>query len=174
MNEAYVRQQINRSLGEYGYYYLTQTVAKGSPFSGRPDAILLHPTRVSAVVEYKTLKLEQRKSFPFNEINPKQRKWQDRWMKLDGKGYIGLGIIDKTGKVDSLLTAYLVDWYYWLEVENAVTPIQESIPYLYSKGMRKALQTDSVTYDIASQFDKFRMYRLDGKWRLPPFHSAIP
>ncbi|KKN00921.1 hypothetical protein LCGC14_1133040 [marine sediment metagenome] len=174
MNEADVRRQVNRSLGEYGYYYLTQTVAKGSPFSGRPDAILLHPTRVSAVVEYKVLKLEHNKSFAFNEINPKQRKWQDRWLNLDGKGYIGLGIIDKTGKVDSLLTVYLVDWYRWLEVEKAVTPIQASIPHLYGKGMKKALRVESITYDIASQFMQSRMYKSDGKWTLPPYHSAIP
>ena len=174
MNEVYVRQQVNRSLGEYGYYYLTQTVAKGSPFSGRPDAILLHPTKVSAVVEYKVLKLEQSKSFSFKEINSKQRKWQDRWMKLDGKGYIGLGIIYRREKTEGLEAVYLVDWYNWIEVESAVIPIQESIPYLYSKGMRKALQTDSITYDIASQFEKFRMYKSDGKWKLPPYHSAIP
>ena len=174
MNEAYVRQQVNRSLGEYGYYYLTQTVAKGSPFSGGPDAILLHPTRVSAVVEYKVLKLEQRKSFAFNEINPRQRKWQDRWMKLDGKGYIGLGIIAKREKTEGLIAMYLVDWFHWLAIENRVTPIQESIPYIYSKGMRKALQIGNVTYDIASQFWGFRMYKSDGKWKLPPHHSAIP
>ena len=174
MNEAYVRQQVNRSLGEYGYYYLTQTVAKGSPFSGRPDAILLHPTLVSAVVEYKTLKLEQKLSFSFNEINSKQRRWQDRWMKLNGKGYIGLGIIGKRGKNDDLTAVYLIDWAHWMIVENIVIPIQESIPHIHGKGMRKALQTDSITYDIASMFSRFRMYKSDGKWRLPPYHSAIP
>jgi len=175
MNEAYIRQTINRDLREYGYWPITNTDASRcsrcgglvKPEIGRPDTLVLHPTDSCFVVEYKILKT---RALPFSEIRDDQRKWLNRWLDDGGTGYIGIAVVGKPKKYHRWLDMFLVDWEYWLEVEEeCILAGSKSIPYTWHNRARVPEQLD-----MAHKFKAFRMHKADGKWRLPLNHTAIP
>ena len=169
MDEKEVRRQVSRGLRNYGYHPLTQDGATRIKFDvGRPDSIVIHPLDRSVVVEYKVLYLEREKSFAFNGVNTGQRNWQERWYSDSGLGYIGLGIIDRPKRYQKLIDFFLIDWQYWMITEERCKEAgSSSIPYIWHNRAR-------VDLEITSEFKAFRMYKSDGKWTLPPYHSAIP
>jgi len=176
MNEAYIRQWVNNGIkSEYGYWAITGTDATKcrkcgtlyKPESGLPDTLLIHPTSGCAVVEYKLLKS---KSFSFKEIRESQREWLSNWLSDGGRGYIGLAVVEKVKKNYNWLAMYMIDWEYWLPVEQeCIDNGSVSIPHVWHSRAKVPEQLE-----IESKFKAFRMHRYEGKWRLPPYHSAIP
>lgn len=174
MKESDVRTKIRKALEPHGYWPITNTdTVKCSvcgnlyyPKKGRPDLICIHPNALSMVAEVKVLYYPRQRSFPFNEISPEQRRWLDAWMEEGGRGYIGLGVINKREGNDKLLGIYLIDWSDWYSAEVNLFGIQESIPYEPFKGMRKAIGKDWCITKA------FRKHLLVDKL-LPPGHSAI-
>jgi hypothetical protein len=136
------------------------------PPTGRPDILGLHPLTPSIVVEAKALYLSRQKSFPFSGVRDDQRRWLDSWLDKGGRGYIGLGIIEKVNERDALRDLFLVDWGDWKETESHISKHQRSIPYKPYKGMRKDI---SEEWCMTQAFDRHRVFK-----NLPGWHSAVP
>ncbi len=179
MNEAYVRQWVNNGIKkEHGYWAITGTDATKcsrcgnlyKPEAGLPDTLMLHPLKDCFIIEYKVAK---KKSFPFKKIGDEQRRWLGDWLEDGGRGYLGLAIIQppkEKGQNDKWLAMYMIDWEYWLPVEQECRKYNSlSIPYVWHNRARVPEQLE-----IASKFRQFKMHRMEGLWRLPPYHSAIP
>lgn len=155
MREREIRGKIYRLLRKGSWYPVTQTDAAicpacGAsvlPIEGRPD--ILVPT---VAVEVKALRLSTSKSFSFSEIKENQRRWLNDFAQLGFLGFIGLGVIDRRGSRDCLVSLFLVEWTQWLKIEERVRPIQNSIPYQHGKGMRRDLEgLDLLT--LAAEWD---------------------
>jgi len=172
MEEANIQRKIYRLLGSMGYVCIPQTDAfKCSrcgeitrPPKGRPDLPVLHPTSRSIVVEVKVLRAENR-SFSFSKITDEQRAWLDFWEGIQGIGFIGLGIIQRHGKLDYLEHLYLIPWNRWKEMEERIAPYQLSIPLEAGKGFKTELQEQQL--DILHIFTPYEIKREDASWLLP-------
>ena len=179
MKETDVRRKVFRMLRLLGYWPITQTDAticprcrtKVKPPIGRPDILVLNPTGRTVVVEVKVLRRNDA-SFPFDRITPEQHKWLDKWEADGGLGYVGLGAIRPHNSKDYLEHLWLVDWSRWKEVEGLVSPIQDSIPFVAGKGMRRELQDNH--YDLVTMLGRWGLARDNGDWHLPERHSAWP
>ena len=177
MKEADVRLKVNHALRALGYWPIAQTDAVKCgkcgnlfyPKKGRPDLLCPHPTAVGIVVEVKTLRPNET-SFSFSEIDESQRKWLDRWLDDGGRGYIALGIIRQHGKVQRLDHLYLVDWVVWLRMEGLIRTVQNSVPLSVDRCRSKALRERGLV--ITRLLSCEEMWRQDGIWHLPSFHSA--
>jgi hypothetical protein len=134
------------------------------PSRGRPDIFVLNPTAPTYVCEVKVL-LAGETSLPFNKVTEKQRLWLDRWANDGGRGFIGLGVIRKHGKVDRLEHLYLIPWEAWLRAESLIRPFQASIPLEAGPGYSRELQEAGM--DILHLFQRFEMIRESGHWQLP-------
>jgi hypothetical protein len=180
MNEADVRRKVYRLLRDLGYWPITQTDASVCPKChtvirppiGRPDILALHPTARSVVVEVKSLRRTET-SFPLDRVTPEQHKWLDRWEEAGGLGYLAPGVLRQHGSKDYLDGLWLVDWAAWKVAEGLVSPIQNSIPLMAKKGMRRELQEQQL--DMLTLLQHWDLHgRMTGRWQLPDGHSAWP
>ena len=179
MKEKDVRQKVFHTVRQLGYWPITQTDAaicprcrtKIKPPIGRPDILVLHPMGRSIVIEVKALRPDE-KSLSFNSITPEQRRWLDRWQQDGGLGYLAIGALRRHNSKIYLEHLWLVDWWSWKEVEGLVSPIQNSIPLMVGKGMRRKLQDNR--YDMVTLLDSWHLARDNGTWQLSPGHSARP
>jgi hypothetical protein len=179
MKEVDVRRKIFRMLRLMGYWPITQTDAticprcktKVKPPIGRPDILVLNPVGRTAVVEVKVLRRNDA-SFSFDRISPEQRRWLDKWEADGGLGYIALGAIRPHKSKDYLEHLWLVDWYRWKEIEGLVSPIQNSIPLVAGKGMRRELQVHH--YDLTTLLDSWQVQHSSKEWKLPAGHTVLP
>jgi hypothetical protein len=177
MNEAYVRRQVFRMFRLMGYWPITQTDAAKCPEChalirppiGRPDILVLHPRAQTIVVEVKVLRPAET-AFSFDDVTPEQHAWLSAWLNHGGNGYLAIGIIRQAKTKHKLEHLYLVDWLAWLGAETIVKPIQNSIPLVAGKGMRKELQANSL--DIIHLLQSYELMRHSGGWHLPDGHSA--
>lgn len=177
MNEAYVRRKVFRMFRLMGYWPITQTDAAKCPKChalirppiGRPDILVLHPQAQTLVVEVKVMHPADT-AFSFNNVTPEQHTWLEAWQASGGQGYLALGIIRQAKTRHKLEHLYLIDWRAWLEAEIAVKPIQNSIPLVAGKGMRKELQAGNL--DIVTLLSLYELVQQEGGWRLPKSHSA--
>lgn len=178
MKEKHVRQKLFKVARKMGYVPITQTDTQQCPKChtlvkppiGRPDMLWLHPNQASRVCEVKVLRAGDT-SFRFEEIDERQRKWLDWWTQEQrGLGYIGFGVIRQHGQRQHLDHLYLVDWPAWKEMENQVSPIQESVPLEAGKGYRKELQEGQL--DIKHLLAAYELTRENGHWK-PPKGSTI-
>lgn len=160
MNEASVRQKIFKDLCSRGYWPITQTDAAQCrhcgkmthPPTGRPDILVLSPTGRSFVCEVKVLHAGNT-SFAFSKISAKQRKWLNRWSDDGGTGLLALGVIRQHGQRQFLDYVYFVPWPMWLEVEETISDVQQSIPLRAGKGYRKELQENK--WDIIHLLERW-------------------
>jgi hypothetical protein len=168
--EADVRRQLFRFIRvDLDEEPITQTDATRCPRCGalvkppigRPD-ILVSP---AFVVEVKTLRAGET-SFPFDRVEPEQRRWLSWFLDERNKpAFLGLGIIRKHGKIERLDHLYLIPWDKFLEVERKVCEHQSSIPLEAGPGYKRELQDSGL--DILTQFKSFELTRRKGKWHLP-------
>lgn len=170
MDEAYVRREIYHMLHtQYSYYPITQTDALpcpkchtlSKPPVGRPDIIVLNPTGRTVVVEVKALR---GKSFSMDQIEEKQHKWLDRWANDSGYGYIAIGTM-----IPRHRRLWIIDWDFYREVEDLISPIQRTIPLVAGKGYRREMQDNHL--DFKHLFPDWEMTRITGSWEFPTNHT---
>jgi hypothetical protein len=183
MKESDIRTHVTNALEKYDYKHITQqdtSICKFCgkswyPEGGRPDVTYTHPYSFSIFVEYKMLKLTVAKSLAFTLVSDVQTDWLNDWAgRHNGLGYVGVGVVDKVGIRERALDIFLVDWQGWLDTKELVTPHQLSIPYAFSKGMRKALIQDGIHYDMITLWKQYRLDKAEQGYTLPAGHSAIP
>jgi len=184
MRELEVRTRIRGMLWRLGYWPITQTDATKTkcdkcgnwvmayPPKGRPDILVLHPRGLNIVVEVKAI-FPDETSFQFSKINEDQRDWLDLWAKDKGHGYLGLGVITKTGSKDRLDSIYLVDWKNWLEMEAKLRPIQASVPLDWERARFLAIKDGKL--DIRRLLKSWKLTQdKKHRWVLPAGHTAHP
>jgi hypothetical protein len=144
---------------------LDKAVAR--PPKGRPDILVLYPTRygTSIVVEVKTLNLTQKKSFAFTKIDNNQRVWLDRWDTDSGLGYLALGTV---GVPRGERKLWLIPWGAWMKIEGCVKKYQQSIPYKAGPGFKKELQERHL--DLVTQLQRFELVWREGCWHADSKH----
>lgn len=169
MDETVIRQETfrlaNRQLETWP---ITQTdlvicprcKAKVKPPKGRPDILVLNPWGRSFVIE---LKAVRGGAFQFSQLEDKQRQWLTRWLEAGGLGYLGLGTMETPRRF------WLVDWESWLQVEDLVSEVQQSIPVVAGKGYNRILQDNG--WDMDRLLQPFELKRIPYGWQLPENHS---
>lgn len=143
---------------------LDKAVAR--PPKGRPDILVLNTHGVSAVVEVKALNLKRLRSFAFDNVTPEQHRWLDRWTDDNGLGYLAIGTVGVRPR-----RLWIVDWSFWREIQDAVSEIQSSLPYIAGKGFSKILQLRC--WDMDRLLSNYELERKTGGWVLPPNHSLL-
>lgn len=130
------------------------------PKAGRPDIMVLNPWGRSFVIEVKAIRGG---SFSFAQIEPQQRQWLTNWLNSEGLGYVGIGTMTQPRR------AWLIDWKSWLEIEQLVTGIQNSLPVVAGKGYNLELQEKG--WDFEHLCKPWELKRITGGWELPAGHS---
>jgi hypothetical protein len=142
---------------------LNKAVAR--PPKGRPDILVLIPNGRNRVCEVKVVP-KNKKSFPFSNIEEKQRRWLDAWTEDGGDAFLAIGTL-----VPRQRRLWLVTWTAWRQLEETVSPIQESVPVVAGKGMRKELQENH--YDMHTLLCDWELSRITGGWELSPKLGGI-
>lgn len=174
MDESKFRQEAYRMLRLMGYWPIRGRDAsvcprchsKILPPIGRPDIIVLAPHGINRVLETKFVN-DKQTSFAFSEISTDQREWMTNWMNDGGIAYIGIGVQTRPASF------YIIDWGYWLQIEEQIVDIQASIPIDVSKGKSYRKEISSKKLDLVTLASRFKLNRVGGEWQAPPGHSLL-
>jgi len=150
MNESNVRRELYRMLRyEYGLWpdhWPDIPGVKEQP--GRPDLVVMNPFGPGFYVEVKVVDVSRRKSFPFDAINERQRKWLSLWEEARTHGsWLGLGTVNCPNRA-----IYLIPWQTWLQIEERVGEYATYLPLVAGKGERKALQEYWLDFSLIEKY----------------------
>jgi hypothetical protein len=166
MKEADVRREIYRVFRGHGYWPVTQTDtvkcprchALTKPPIGRPDILVLHPAGRNCVCEVKTVRNGE-KGFPLSRITDEQRRWLDAWTEHGGTALLAVGTL-----IPRQRRLWLVEWTAWRQLEDTISPIQQSVPVVAGKGMARELQDNDL--DMDHLLAEWELSRSNGTWEL--------
>lgn len=130
MNEATLRREIYSALRRAGYWPTRGRDASACPKCGtlivppigRPDLLVLHPTKTAFVIEVKAVNIERIKSFPLAELTDEQRRWMTAWADEGGMAYVAIGSLNVRPR-----RLFLVPWTSWTSMESKLDG--KSIPF---------------------------------------------
>jgi hypothetical protein len=174
MEEAQVRQQLYRTLRDYGYWPLRgrdasicpQCHTKIVPPIGRPDIIVLAPRGIGRVVEVKAVNMLKDKSFSFSSITPEQRKWLSTYALDGGLGYLAIGAINVRP-----MRLWVIDWDKWMDIEESVSDIQMSIPVTLDGKFKREMVDNNLSLELVAK--SYELDRVKTSWRFPRTHSMV-